>query len=64
MRQNCVDLVRIAMNMPYMKEKKARDLIFDPVYIENNFGLDLHESDASRSVMMSMAGIKSVNTNR
>lgn len=52
------------MNMPYMKEQKARELIFDPVYIENNFGVDLHESDASRSVMMSMAGIKSVNTNR
>ena len=49
------------MNMPYMKEQKARDLIFDPVYIENHFGVDLHESDASRSVMMSMAGIQSVN---
>ena len=64
MRQNCVDLVRIAINMSYLKEKKARDLVFDPVYIEKNFGTDINESDVSRSVMFSMAGIKSVITNK
>ena len=62
MRQNCVDLVRIAINMPYMKWQKAKDLVFDPVYIEKHFGVDLHESDKSRSMMFSMAGIKSVNS--
>ena len=34
MRTHCVDLVRIVINLPYLKEEQARAVEFTPEYIE------------------------------
>ena len=34
MRTHCVDLVRLVINLPYLKEAKAREIEFSPEYIE------------------------------
>ena len=37
MRTHCVDLVRIVINLPYLKKEKAKKMEFNPEYIEREF---------------------------
>ena len=48
MRNHCVDLARIVINLPYMKEQKAKDFIFSPEYIDKIFNINTDRESESR----------------